>query len=50
MNFKITKEDELKIYWTDPLGKGVLIENDESLQMALENFKKLVPHSSPDPN
>ena len=47
MNFKIAKEDELKIYWTDPLGKGVLIENDESLQMALEISRNLYPTPAP---
>ena len=34
--FAIAPGDELKIFWLNPLGDEVLIENDVSLQMALD--------------
>ena len=39
--FAIAPGDELKIFWLNPLGDEVLIENDVSLQMALEVSRKL---------
>ena len=39
LDFKIAEGDELKILWIDPLGNVVLIENDETLQMALETSR-----------
>ena len=32
----------MKIFWLNPQGEEVLIENDESLQMALEASTKLL--------
>ena len=38
--FAIAPGDELKIFWLNPLGDEVLIENDVSFQMALEDSRK----------
>ena len=44
--FAIAPGDELKIFWLNPLGDEVLIENDVSLQMALEVSRKLYTPAS----
>ena len=39
--FAIAPGDELKIFWLNPQGDEVLIKNDVSFQMALEDSRKL---------